>query len=110
MTRTRTTDTWVLHVLASMCIGLAIRYLVFPGLWDGLGEVWTVLISPGMAQTVKTIGLSEGFITTLSNHVSPLLIPGTIGIVTARAAVTILQKTVAILQKVVTLFRELIGW
>ena len=109
MTRTRTTDTWALYVLTSMCIGLAIRYLVFPGLWDGLGEVWTVLISPGMVQTAKTIGLSEGLIMTISNHVSPLLIPGTIGIVSAKTAVTILQKTVATLQNVGTFFRELIG-
>lgn len=105
MARTRTTDIWALHGLVSISIGLVVYILglcIDQELWTALGALPAVFATLTVVPVGKAFGLSEDLILTLSNHVSPLLIPGVVGIVSAKTAVTILQK-------VVTLFRERIG-
>lgn len=92
MTRTRTTNTRVLQVLVSICIGLAIYVLILPDLWAGLGEVWIVPITLGVIPAAETIGLSEDLVLTITNPITPLLIPWGIGIASANKAVTFFQK------------------
>lgn len=99
MTRTRTTNTWAWYGLAGMCIGPAIYVLILPDLWAGLGEMWIVPITLGVIPAAETIGLSEDLVLTITNPISPLLIPWGIGLVLANTAVTIFQNVVTLFQK-----------
>lgn len=92
MTRTRTTDTWAIHALASIGICLAIRYLILPELWDGLGEVWIVPITLGVIPVAEVFGLSEDIVLSITNPVSPLLIPWGIGIASVNKTVSFFQE------------------